>query len=151
MTVYGAGLRVSEVCNLKIKDIDSEYMIIFVRDGKGGKDRYTILSKVSLKILREYFKAYRPNHPDGWLFLNQEKTQPITIPFVREAFYRTLERSGIKKDASMYTLRRCFAPHYAPLVAQVICFQDACLHPRSKFEYSYYINACLGRGKLCLN
>ena len=65
MTIYGAGLRISEVCNLKVRDIDSESMRIFIRCSKDGKDRYTLLSQVNLDILREYWKAYRPNHPEG--------------------------------------------------------------------------------------
>lgn len=56
MTIYSAGLRVSEVCNLKVMDIDSKNMQIFIREGKGKKDRYSILSKANLQILREYWK-----------------------------------------------------------------------------------------------
>jgi site-specific recombinase XerD len=65
MTIYGAGLRISEVCSLQIRDIDSESMRIFVRQGKGGKDLYTLLSQANLENLREYWKVYRPKHPEG--------------------------------------------------------------------------------------
>ena len=65
MTVYSAGLRVSEVCNLKITDIDSKNMQILIREGKGKKDRYSLLSKANLEILREYWKRY---HPTEYLF-----------------------------------------------------------------------------------
>jgi integrase/recombinase XerD len=67
-TAYGAGLRISEVAHLRIQDIDSEQMRIFVHHGKGGKDRYTLLSQRNLEILRRYWKQYRPSHPDGYLF-----------------------------------------------------------------------------------
>ena len=60
MTVYSAGLRISEVCNLKITDIDSKNMQILIRQGKGKKDRYSLLSKTNLEILREYWKRYHP-------------------------------------------------------------------------------------------
>ena len=68
MTVYSAGLRVSEVCNLKITDIDSKNMQILIRQGKGKKDRYSLLSKVNLEILREYWKRY---HPKNIYFLEE--------------------------------------------------------------------------------
>lgn len=81
MTVYGGGLRVSEVANLKPGDIDSANMQIHIRLGKGNKDRYTILSKVNLRILREYWKLYRP---EIWLF-------PSVNP-VNHLSTRTIER-----------------------------------------------------------
>ena len=71
MTVYGGGLRISELCNLKTSDIDSKNMRILVREGKESKYRYTLLSQTNLKILREYFKVYRPNHKENYLFISQ--------------------------------------------------------------------------------
>ena len=111
MTVYGAGLRLSEVCNLQIRDIDSENMRIFIRCGKNGKDRYTLLSQTNLEILREYWKAYRPKHPDGWLFLNKDGSGKINFRTVQDAFNTTVKRAGISKDVSTHTLRHCFATH----------------------------------------
>ena len=64
MLVYGTGLRISEVANLRIGDIDSKKMRIFVRKGKGNKERYTILPEISLKMLRNYWKKYR--RKKGW-------------------------------------------------------------------------------------
>jgi site-specific recombinase XerD len=111
MTLYGGGLRLSEVCNLQIRDIDSESMRIFVRYGKGGKDRYTLLSQTNLEILREYWKAYRPKHPDGWLFLNGDGSDKIHYRTVQDIFTSTTKRIGISKDVSTHTLRSCFATH----------------------------------------
>ncbi|MCL1882201.1 MAG: site-specific integrase [Defluviitaleaceae bacterium] len=111
MTLYGAGLRLSEVCNLQIRDIDSESMRIFVRQGKNGKDRYTLLSQANLEVLREYWKAYRPNHSEGWLFLNKDATDKINYRTVQDAFKRTVKRVGIAKDVSVHTLRHCFSTH----------------------------------------
>ena len=72
MLIYGSGLRVSEAVRLKIQDIDSKKMRIFVKEGKGKKDRYTVLPEASLEMLRKYYKMYKPNHPEGYIFLNRE-------------------------------------------------------------------------------
>jgi site-specific recombinase XerD len=111
MTIYGAGLRLSEVCNLRVRDIDSEAMRIFVHHGKGGKDRYTILSQTNLEILREYWKAYRPKHPDGWLFLSKDGSRNVHMKTVQDAFNSAVKRVGIQKDVSTHTLRASFATH----------------------------------------
>jgi site-specific recombinase XerD len=111
MTIYGAGLRLSEVCNLQIRDVDSSTMRLFVRFGKGGKDRYTLLSQTNLEILREYWSAYRPRHPEGWLFLNKEGAKNVSIRQVQDAFKAAAKRAGIKKNVSVHTLRHCFATH----------------------------------------
>jgi len=110
MTIYGAGLRISEVCNLKVRDIDSESMRIFIRCSKDGKDRYTLLSQVNLDILREYWKAYRPNHPEGWLFLTKSDTK-LNDRTARDVFDSTVKRTSITKDITPHTLRHCFATH----------------------------------------
>lgn len=111
MTLYGAGLRLSEVCKLRVRDIDSESMRIFVYHGKGGKDRYTILSQTNLDVLREYWKKYRPRHPDGWLFLNKDGSGRANDKTVQDAFNKAVERAGITKDVSTHTLRASFATH----------------------------------------
>lgn len=111
MTLYGAGLRISEVCKLRVCDIDSDSMRIFVNCGKGGKDRYTILSQTNLEILREYWRQYRPNHPDGWLFLCADTSSHSSYRMVQDAFKSALKRAGITKHATVHTLRTCFATH----------------------------------------
>jgi integrase/recombinase XerD len=63
--IYSSGLRVSEAAALKIQHIDSKSMRLFVECGKGGKDRFTLLSEECLHILRDYWKTYRPNHSEG--------------------------------------------------------------------------------------
>lgn len=72
MTIYSAGLRISEAINLKIKDIDSQRMQIRVEQSKGKKDRYTVLSAKTLSTLKEYYKLYKPKH---WLFEGQNGGQ----------------------------------------------------------------------------
>jgi len=110
MTIYGAGLRISEVCNLKVRDIDSECMRIFIRCSKDGKDRYTLLSQTNLDILREYWKAYRPNHPEGWLFITRRGTK-FNEKTARDVFDLAVKKTKITKDITPHTLRHCFATH----------------------------------------
>jgi len=111
MTIYGGGLRLSEACELKIADIDSKSMRIFVRKGKGNKDRYTLLSQSNLEALREYWKVYRPKHPEGWLFLDKTGEKHINKRTPQLALDRALKRTGITKDVTTHTLRASFATH----------------------------------------
>jgi len=108
MTIYGSGLRVSEIIGLKVSDIDSKNMRIFIRQGKGKKDRYAILSEKSLQILREYWKAYKPR---DWLFEGQVKGTHYSHRSAQDAFYKAIKKAGIKKDVSIHTLRHSFATH----------------------------------------
>ncbi|MCT4620789.1 MAG: site-specific integrase [Marinisporobacter sp.] len=108
MTTYSGGLRVGEIAHLKPSDIDSSNMQIFIRQGKGKKDRYTILSQANLDILRKYFKKYKPK---TWLFEGQNKDKPITERSLQRIFKDNLIKAGIKKNASMHTLRHSFATH----------------------------------------
>jgi integrase/recombinase XerD len=107
MIIYSAGLRISEATNLKISDIDSERMQVFIKNAKGNKDRYTLLSSIALNYLREYFRIYRPKK---WLFegLNKEKYSERSIQSI---FKRSLKVAGIIKPATVHTLRHSFATH----------------------------------------
>jgi site-specific recombinase XerD len=105
MTIYGSGLRVSEAANLRIKDIDSKNMRILIRHGKGDKDRYALLPKRTLLILREYFKAHRPKE---WLFINK-KGKRIAASTIQIAFRTVVRQSGIPKHITIHTLRHKFA------------------------------------------
>ena len=107
ITIYGSGLRVSEAANLKITDIDSENMRIFIRKGKGGRDRYALLPQKTLEILREYYKCYKPKE---WLFITRNKTQ-MTPQSIGNAFRTALSNSKINKHPTVHTLRHCFATH----------------------------------------
>jgi site-specific recombinase XerD len=111
LLAYGGGLRVSEIANLRIKDIDSGAMRIFVRGGKGSKDRYTLLSNECLCALREYWSVYRPKHPEGWLFLGQGKSERITTAGISSALERWAGYLGITKAITMHSLRHGFATH----------------------------------------
>ena len=108
MTIYGAGLRVSEVTHLKIGDINSKSMQILVKQGKGKKDRYTLLSNQNVEILREYYKKYKPSM---WLFPSVNINNSITERSVQRIFLDAKEKARIKKKVSVHTLRHCFATH----------------------------------------
>ena len=101
MTVYGSGLRLSEVAGLKVSDIDSRSMRIFIRQGKGKKDRYAILSQKSLEILHEYWRVYKPK---DWLFEGREKGTSLTRRSIQDLFYNAVKKDGIKKDVSLHSL-----------------------------------------------
>ena len=111
---YGAGLRASEVANLKVADIDSKRMIIRVEQGKGSKDRYAMLSPTLLKHLRNWWRAAQAEGTmlkGGWLFPGQNPVNPITTRQLNRAIHAAVKLAGIEKRVSMHTLRHSFATH----------------------------------------
>jgi integrase/recombinase XerD len=111
MTTYAAGLRASEVRNLKPDHIDSQRMLIKVVDGKGRKDRYTMLSKRLLTELRHYYKACRPQ---TYLFpssFKKNKDKPLSYEAVRTIYEKARKKVGVKNGNGLHTLRHSFATH----------------------------------------
>lgn len=109
MATYSAGLRASEVAVLKAKDIDSKRMLIKVEDGKGGKDRYTLLSVRLLKELRHYYRTCRPK---TYLFPSSYKGREIlSYESIRSIYEKARKKAGIKKGPGLHTLRHSFATH----------------------------------------
>ena len=108
MVMYSSGLRISETAHLKVSDIDGKRMMVKVCYGKGGKERYTILSHTALECLRQYWRKYRPSE---WLFSGRNKNIPIPVNTVRCIFKSVRKRAGITKPASPHTLRHSFATH----------------------------------------
>ena len=104
-TVYAAGLRVSEVVLLKIADIDSQRMVIRVEQGKGGKDRYVMLSAQLLRILRTYWRLARPKR---WLFPGRDDERPLVPNVLHAACRSACAAAGLSKQVTVHTLR-----HYA--------------------------------------
>ena len=105
---YGAGLRASEVCHLKVRDIDSDRMLIHVERGKGNKDRDVMLSPSLLELLRDYWREARPR---GWLFEGKSLGDPISPRQLSRAFTSAKRMAGIKKPATLHSLRHSFATH----------------------------------------
>ena len=109
-TAYSAGLRVSEVANLKIADIDSQRMQIFIERAKGKKDRYVNLSPVLLDILRNYLKEYEPK-PKVYLFESEQTLSAYPTRTIQQIFSNAKHRAGIKKEVGIHSLRHSFATH----------------------------------------
>jgi len=107
MMIYSSGLRLSELLNLRIKDIDSTRMQVFVRQSKGRKDRYTLLSKKVLPLLRAYIREYRPKE---WLFEGM-KGGPYSGGSVQAIARAAYRKAGIRKHVTVHTLRHCFGTH----------------------------------------
>ena len=110
MTTYAAGLRVSEVCALQVADIESatDRMCLKVRQGKGGQDRYTLLSPRLLDTLRAYWRVSRPGR---WLFPNPAGSAPIDAKTVQRIYCAARDAAGIRPEGGIHTLRHCFATH----------------------------------------
>ena len=108
MTAYGAGLRLNEICHLKLTDIDSARMTIRVEQGKGAKDRYTLLSPRLLAELRRYWAAYRPS---PWLFAGRDPALRVSDTTLQRVFKAAKARAGITKRGGIHALRHAFATH----------------------------------------
>lgn len=107
-TLYATGLRVSELVGLKVADIDSQRMVIRVRQGKGQKDRYVMLSEKLLAVLREYWRARRPT---DWLFPGDDPAKPLSRRVVQRNCDAAAGRAGLTKSVSPHALRHAFATH----------------------------------------
>lgn len=108
MMIYGSGLRISEATNIRVSDIDSKNMRIFVRNGKGERERYTVLPKMSLEMLRECYKRYKPNHKEGYMFLNRDG-KPLKPERLRVYFRKYRREAKISEDFIVHSLRHSFA------------------------------------------
>jgi site-specific recombinase XerD len=108
MTTYSAGLRASEVAALKPEHIDSKQMLIKVERGKGGKERYTLLSRKLLTALRDYYKSFEPK---TCLFPSTHTGRPLTYASVRIIYEKARKKAGIKRGLGIHTLRHSFATH----------------------------------------
>ena len=105
---YGCGLRASEVVSLKVSDIDSAQMVIRIEQAKGRKDRYVMLSPELLDMLRQWWKAARPQ---GWLFPGRPAVNPLTTRQLNRLFHLAAKAAETKKGATLHSLRHSFATH----------------------------------------
>lgn len=138
MLTYSSGLRLGELCNLKIADIDSERMQILVRQGKGNKDRYTVLSHKLLPGLRKYYCEYKP---EGFLFNGRTKGLPISRTTVQRAVKEAAHKCGIKKKVNVHTLRHSFATHLLDDGMDVATIQQLLGHASIKTTM-VYLHVC---------
>lgn len=141
MMIYGSGLRISEATNLRVEDIDSENMRLFVRNGKGERERYTVLPRTSLEMLRICYKMYQPNHPEGYMFLNKEGN-PLKVERLRVFFRRYRRKAGISEEFIVHSLRHAFATRLIeegiPLVQVKELLGHSCI--RSTMTYVHVAN-----------
>lgn len=108
MTMYGSGVRIAEALGLRIDDVDSHRMLIRVEQGKGRRDRYTILPPTLLASLRGYWKSSRTR---PWLFPGQTSQQPLTQNAMHRVVRRVRKKAGLAKPVTTHTMRHCFATH----------------------------------------
>ncbi len=125
MTLYSSGLRLSEALRLKVTDIDSKDMRLLVRNGKGRKDRYTVLSQSLLLQLRRYYRKYRPT---DWLFYGRDHQHRLVLRSVQKAFKEAKNRAGIRKRATPHSLRHSFATHSMEDGANLLYIRDLLGH-----------------------
>jgi len=133
-TVYSSGLRVSEVVSLRREHIESDRMMIRVEDGKGRKDRYTVLSQKCLVILREH---WRVNQPQEWLFFGRDKTKPMPIGTAQRIYYQAKEKAKITRGRGIHTLRHCFASHLLDDGTEIYVIKRWLGHSSLKTTYNY--------------
>jgi len=134
ITIYSAGLRISEAIRLTARDIDSARMVICVRQGKGGQDRYTVLSKQLLGILRAYWHRTRPPH---WLFPGRNPSRPVTKRALQLACRRAAAAAGLSKSVTVHTLRHSFATHLLEQGVDIRVIQDLLGHRHIKSTVGY--------------
>jgi site-specific recombinase XerD len=109
MTVYAAGLRVAELVQLSVHDLDAERHLMRVRSGKGSKERYTLLSDALLAHLRDHWRREKP--PSQWLFPGLDSNHPITVTAVQRAWMAAKKKAGVVRGRGIHTLRHSFATH----------------------------------------
>jgi len=145
MLIYASGLRIGEASNLRVEDIDSKRMRIYVREGKGNKERYTILPKASLEMLREYYKKEKPKHAEGYLFLNKEGN-PIKVERMRVYFRRYRRKAKLNEKFVVHSLRHSFATNLIENGATLLQVKELLGHSniRSTMEYVHVANIDLG-------
>lgn len=125
MIPYAAGLRVAELAHLRVTDIDSQRMALRVDQGKGGRDRYTLLPPDLLDSLRLYWRAYRPRI---WLFPQRHGDVPIDPGQAQKWFYAARDRAGIAKKVGIHALRHAFATHLLEAGVDIHTIQELMGH-----------------------
>ncbi|MCA9747683.1 MAG: site-specific integrase [Romboutsia sp.] len=133
LLIYSGGLRLAELINLRVEDVDSVAMKIHVRQGKGKKDRYIMLSENVLKLLREYYKVYRPKE----FIIEGLKGGKYSSQSVQSLFKAAIKKSGIKKKATVHSLRHSFATHLLDEGTDIRYIQELLGHKRLETTQIY--------------
>ncbi len=143
--LYSGGLRIGEALNLKIEDIDSNRMLIHIKQAKGKKDRYTLLSSTFLKLLREYYLAYKPKI---FLFEGQNGNK-YSNASAQAVLKKALRKTKINKRVTLHTLRHSFATHLLENGTDIRYIQELLGHnsPKTTMIYTHVTNTSLNNIK----
>lgn len=131
---YSAGLRVSEVVNLRVKDIHSERMVINIKGAKGKKDRMVVLSEGVLELLRKYYRVYAPTF---WLFEGQYGNTQYSTRSLQQIFHRAKELAKIRQDVTFHSLRHSYATHLHERGTDIKLIQELLGHNDIKTTLRY--------------
>lgn len=144
MLVYAAGLRVGEVVRLRLEDLDEERGLLHIRQAKGRKDRYVMLSQVALDAVQTYARAFRP---EGWLFPGAGAGRHLHERSVQHVFQQACRRAGIRKPASVHTFRHSFATHLLERGVDLRYIQEMLGHmsPKTTQIYTRVTERDIGR------
>jgi site-specific recombinase XerD len=143
MTAYGAGLRVSEVVSLQVGDIDSQRKLIRIRQGKGKKDRYAMLSPRLLEVLRCWWRSWHPagqrptTSPENWLFPGWRKDRHMNTASLQAVCRESARAAGLTKRVSVHTLRHSFSTHLLENGADIRIIQVLLGHSRIETTARY--------------
>lgn len=122
---YGGGLRINEACHLQVADIDSQRMVLRIRQGKGGRERHTVLAPRLLALLREYWRIMRPVN---WLFPGSKPESPLTTATATLVFRRARQAAGLGDWCTTHVLRHSFATHLLEAGTDLVVIQSLLGH-----------------------
>jgi len=144
MLIYSAGLRVGEAATLKLSDIDRDRGLITVRRAKGRKDRTTLLSETFLKVFDEYRASYTPKK---WLFESQDGDNHISVRTIQHVFADSCRKAGIRKPATVHSLRHSFATHLLEQGTDIRFIQELLGHqsPKTTMIYTHVSSTSIAK------
>jgi site-specific recombinase XerD len=135
MAVYGAGLRLNEACHVKTEHLDAARQQIRIVQGKGRKDRYTLLSPRLLEELRSYWRMFRPRH---WLFpATRTPEQPLVDATGQRIYYHAVQRAGLRRKGGIHALRHSFATHLLEAGVEITVVQRLLGHAHLNTTSTY--------------